>query len=295
MLRTHGRYEFRPIVGRPDFAWPGGKRLAVFIAVNVEVFPFGEGLGVDLVPRQPEPDVLNYSWRDYGNRVGVWNLIDLLNSHKLPASVLLNTEIYEHCPQVADAFRQRGDEFVAHGRTNAEKQGGLDEAAERALLKDCRDMIERHEGKAPLGWLGPWISETWVTPDLAEEAGYQYLLDWAFDDQPVWMRTRSGGRILSLPYSRPTSDMPQLYGAKLPPSVFANTLIDQIEEMLLQSRQRALVFNLSLHPFLIGHAFRLRHLRRVFECLDSHASKIWIATAGQIAAYARSLSDGVIV
>jgi allantoinase len=295
MLRSHGRYEFRPIVDRPDFTWPGGRRLAVFIAVNVEVFPFSEGLGVDLAPRQPEPDVLNYSWRDYGNRVGVWNLIDLLDSYQLPATVLLNTEIYEHCPQVAEAFRRRGDEFVAHGRTNAEKQGGLDEVAERVLVESSRDIIRRHEGKPPLGWLGPWVSETPVTPDLVEEAGYHYLLDWAFDDQPVWMRTRSGGRILSLPYSRPNSDMPQLHGAKLAPSVFADTLIDQIEEMLLQSSKRAIVFNLSLHPFLIGHAFRLRHLRRVFDCLVQHSPKIWVATAGQIAAYARSLREGTIV
>jgi allantoinase len=295
MLRSHGRYDFCPIVGRSDFAWPGDKRLAIFIAVNVEVFPFGEGLGVDLAPRQPEPDVLNFSWRDYGNRVGVWNLIELFDSYKLPVSVLLNTEVYEHCPQVADAFRQRGDEFVAHGRSNAEKQGCFDEVTERELLESSRDIIQRHEGRAPLGWLGPWISETSVTPDLVEEAGYHYLLDWAFDDQPVWMRTRSGRRILSLPYSRPNGDMPQLHGAKLAPSIFADTLIDQIEEMLLQSRRRSLVFNLSLHPFLIGHAYRLRHLRRVFDCLEKHYSQIWIATAGQISAYARSLPDGTIV
>jgi peptidoglycan/xylan/chitin deacetylase (PgdA/CDA1 family) len=284
MLRTHGRYEFCPIVGRPDFVWPGGKRLAVFIALNVEVFPFDEGL-----------DILNYSWKDYGNRVGVWNLIDLFDVYKLPVSVLLNTEIYEQCPQVAEAFRKRGDEFVGHGRTNAEKQGKFDELTERTLLQDCRNTIQQHEGKPPLGWLSPGISETQVTPDLVEEAGYEYLLDWAFDDQPVWMRTRSGGRILSLPYSRPNGDMPQFMSAKLTPKVFADTLIDQIEEMLLQSKNRSLVFNLSLHPFLIGQAFRLRHLRRVFDCLDKHSSEIWVATAGQISQFAGSLPQGTIV
>lgn len=294
MLRQHGRYAYSPIVERPVYDWPGGKRLAVYVALNIEVFPFGEGLGVDLAPRQEEPDVVNYSWRDYGNRVGFWNLLDLMDEHGVPGTILLNTEIYDHCPQIVAACRDRGFEFVGHGRTNAERQSAFDETAERLLLAETRRIIAQREGHPPEGWMGPWVAETLLTPDLVAETGYSYLLDWSPDDQPLWFATRGGNRLLSIPYSRPTNDLPQLHGTRAAPAAFADLLIDQIEEMLLQARKRPLVFNLSLHPHLIGHAFRLRHLRRVFQCFERHRDDLWLTTAGAIARHARSLPDGIV-
>ena len=127
-LPTHGRYDYSAIRHRPVYDWPNGKRLAVYVAINLEHFAFGEGLGAELAPGGPQPDVLNYAWRDWGNRVGVWRLIDLFDSLSLPVSVLVNSSIYAHCPTVMDAFRARGDEVVAHGRTNSERQGVLDRA-----------------------------------------------------------------------------------------------------------------------------------------------------------------------
>jgi hypothetical protein len=138
MLRRHGRYVYSPITERPVYDLPDGKRLAIYVALNIEVFPFGEWLGIDLVPRQAEPDVVNFSWRDYGNRVGVWNLLELMDEHAIPGTALLNTAIYDECPQVAGGFRQRGFEFVGHGRTNAQRQGEFEPEAERLLLEECR-------------------------------------------------------------------------------------------------------------------------------------------------------------
>jgi peptidoglycan/xylan/chitin deacetylase (PgdA/CDA1 family) len=293
MLRSHNRYPYSPIVERPTYDWPNGTRLAVYIALNIEVFPFGEGLGTDLSPRQPEPDIVNFTWRDYGNRVGVWGLIEALDEHKLPATILLNTEIYEHCPQIATAFRARGDEFVGHGRTNGERQSDLDETGERALIERSRDVIAKHEGRPPEGWLGPWLSETYVTPDLLEEAGFKYLMDWGADDQPFWLKTRSG-KILGMPYVRPTSDVPMLHGSKVMPSTYADVLIDQFDEMFYQARLRPLVYNLSLHPFLVGYPFRLRHMRRLFAHLAAHRQVTWITTAGQIARHAMTLPLGTV-
>src|SRR5687767_3063901 len=293
MLRTHGRYDYSPITARKPYDWPGGARLAVYVALNIEVFPFGEGYGPELAARQPEPDIVNFSWRDYGNRVGVWGMIEALDEHRIPATILLNTEVYEHCPQIAEAFRQRGDEFVGHGRTNGERQSDLKEDDERRLIETSRDIIARHEGKAPEGWLGPWLSETHVTPDLLEEAGYRYVMDWGADEQPFWMKTRSG-RILAMPYVRPTNDVAMLHVAKAMPSTYADVLIDTFEEMLSQSRARPLVFNLSLHPFLVGQPFRLRHLRRVFAHFDSNRDKIWLTHAGAIARHAAALPAGTV-
>lgn len=287
-MRDHGRYRYSAIAHRPDFSWPNGARLAVFVAVNVEAFPFAEGLGIPLVNPLPEPDVQNFGMRDWGNRVGVWNLLDALDEHAIPAAALLNTAIYDRCPDIATAFRARGDEFVGHGRTNAERQSDMDEATERAVIAACRDRIAREEGAPPRGWMGPWVAETYVTPDLLSEAGFDYVMDWTHDDQPTRLATRSGRDLISIPYSRATNDIPALHAAKWPPEVWARTLIDGIEESLRLSHRWPLTFNLSLHPFLAGHPFRLRHLRRVFARLAALRETIWLCRPGDIAAFARS-------
>lgn len=293
-LTSHGRYAYSAIIDRPVYGWPRGKGLAVFLALNVEHFPFGEGMGIPLAPAQPEPDVVNYSWRDYGNRVGVWRLLAEFDRLALPATVLANTALYEHAPQVMAAFRARGDEIVGHGVTNAERQGTMEEDEERDLIARTTAALTRHEGKPPTGWLGPWVSESRVTPDLLAEAGYRYVMDWAADDQPIWLATRNGGRILAIPYPRPTNDLPELHGARQTPSDYADILIDQFDEMLDQSRDMPLVYNLSLHPFLAGWPYRLRHIRRVLEHIAAHREDIWVTHAGAIAAHIEALPDGTV-
>lgn len=293
MLPTHGRYEYVPIVGRPDYRWPGEKRLAVYVALNLEHFAFGEGLGAELAPGGPQPDVLNHAWRDYGNRVGAWRMLSLFDELALPVSVLVNSEIYGHCPQLMDAFRARGDEVVGHGRTNAERQGVLDEAAERALIGEATTIIERHEGKRPQGWLGPWISESRVTPDLLQEAGYRYVLDWCADDQPIWMKTRNG-RLLAVPYPQEINDIPAIVARKVEGDVFADMIVDAFEEMLRQSENQPLVFGIALHAYIVGQPHRLRHLRRALSHIAARRGDIWLTHAGTIAAHALALPDGVV-
>lgn len=284
-LRQHGRYEDSPIVDRPVYDWPGGQRLAVYIAVNLEVFPFGEGLGPDLNPRQPEPDIVNHGWRDWGNRVGVWNLLEVLDRYRLPAAALMNTAIYDHHPKIAAAFRARGDEVLGHGRTNAERQCDLDRDSERAMIEGCFARILQEEGRAPEGWMGPWVNESAATPELLAAAGFRYTLDWPCDDQPVWLRTASGP-LLALPYARPTNDISALHGAKFTPRDWVDMLFDAFDGMLEMSRRRPLVFNLSLHPYLIGHAFRLRPFEKFLAHLAAHGEQVWITTPGQIARHA---------
>src|SRR6188474_407695 len=136
-IRTHDRYPYSPISSRPVYDWPGGKRLAVYIGLNLEWFSYGEGLGAELAPGGPQPDVLNFAWRDYGNRVGAWYLLEAFDALQLPMAALVNSAIYDHAPALVAAHRARADEIVGHGRTNAERQGGLDEAAERALIGEA--------------------------------------------------------------------------------------------------------------------------------------------------------------
>lgn len=282
MLADHQRFSYSAINDRADFHWPNKRRLAVYLGLNVEHFAFGEGLGGELAPGGPAPDVLNYAWREYGNRVGVWRMLELFDQLKLPISLLVNSEIYAHCASVIAAFSARGDEIVGHGRSNAERQGTLSEAHERELIQEATEIIAAHSGSAPRGWLGPWISQSRVTPDLLHECGYEYLLDWCHDDQPTWMRTRTG-RILALPYPQELNDIPTIMVRRASASEFADMIVAQFDEMLEQSERQPLVMGIALHAYIMGQPFRLRELRRALKHICAARDVVWLTTAGEIA------------
>lgn len=287
----HGRYGYSALPDRPVYDWPGGKRLAVYVALNLETFDFGSGLGAELAPGGPQPDVLNYAWRDWGNRVGAWRIRDMLDRLEMPASVLVNSRLYADYPGLIEAFRARSDEIVGHGRTNAERQGSLDEAGERALIEEATAILTRHEGHAPAGWLGPWISQSRVTPDLLAEAGYRYLLDWTHDDQPVWFATRNGGRILSVPYPQELNDIPAIVARKDSAEDFAGMIVDAFDEMLEQSEAAPLVMGIALHPYIVGQPHRLRPLRRALSHIAGHRETVWLTTTGAIAKHVTALQE----
>jgi allantoinase len=285
-LKGHGRFDYSAIGERLRFTWPGGAKLAFYIGFNLEHFAFGEGLGATLAPSAPV-DVLNYSWREYGNRVGVWRCLDLFDDLSLPVGALVNTALYDHCPQLVQAFAERGDELIGHGHSNAERQGGWPEADERALLLHCRERLREAQGRAPQGWLSPWISESPLTPDLLHETGYRYTLNWCHDDQPVPMRTRSGGTLWSVPYPQELNDIPMIVARQMDGKDFAQMIVDQFDEMLEQTQRGddapALVMGLALHPYLVGQPYRLRHLRRALQHIVGRAdSEVWVTTPGAI-------------
>jgi len=287
----HGRFPYQAITGRPDYRWPNGARLAVYLGFNLEHFAFGEGLGACIGPASAHPDVLNHAWREYGNRVGAWRCLELFDQLGLPVATLLNTALYDHCPSLVAACVERGHELVGHGHTNAERQAELDEAAERRLLQSCRDRIARESGQAPGGWLSPWISESRVTPDLLRETGYAYTLNWCHDDQPVRMRTRDGGSLWSVPYPQELNDIPMIVARALDAKDFAQMVVDNTDEMLQQSRAQPLVMGLALHPYIVGQPYRLRHLRRALEhlCAARDRGEVWFTTSGAICRHVDAL------
>jgi hypothetical protein len=282
VIRGHGRYQYLPIVRRPDFSWRDGKRLAVYVALNVEHYHFGEGEVEELVPGGPQPDVLNYAWRDYGNRVGAWRLQALAEQLGLPLTVLVNSAVYDYCPELIAAFRARGDEIAAHGRTNSERQGGLSERDETTLIAEATAAIGRHEGKPPEGWLGPWISESARTPDLLRAAGYRYVLDWCCDDQPLWLRT-DAGPLLSLPYSQEINDSAAIVARRVGAREFADMIVDQYDQMRRQAAEQPLVMAIALHTYIVGQPFRLTHLARALAHVAQPTGDTWLARAGEIA------------
>jgi allantoinase len=210
----------------------------------------------------------------------------------LPSAAIINTALYDHCPDLVRACVARGDELVGHGHTNAERQGTLVEADERQLLIDCRDRIARESGVAPAGWLSPWISESVHTPDLLAETGYRYTLNWCHDDQPLPMRTRGGGTLWSVPYPQELNDIPMIIARQLDAVAFAQMVIDNADEMLAQARRQPLVMGVALHPYIVGQPYRLRHLRRALEHLARARDRgqVWFATPGAICAHAQSVA-----
>jgi allantoinase len=287
-LSAHSRYDYIPINKRPQYDWPEGARLAVTFCSNIEYFAFRAGLGVDPSGNQEPQSHRNYAWRDYGNRVGLWHYLDLLDEFGLPGAHNVNSAVLEACPDIVERLKGRGDEFVAHGRTNAERQDALWEEDEARLIAECTEIVTRLSGRRPEGWLGPGLAESAATPDLLKEAGYRYLMDWAMDDQPVWMRTRAGP-ILSVPYPAELNDLPALVHRRHTGRQFAEMIIDQFDEMLAQSRKYPLVFAVALHPFIIGQPFRLHALRDAVRHIMRHRDALWITTPGEIALYCEGL------
>ncbi len=294
-LKKHGRYNYSPITERADYDWPEGKRLAVYFALNIEHFSFGEGLGHTPTNPGTQPDVRNYAWRDYGLRVGIWRIFDLFDELGLPLCHLMNTSIYDYAPQIPARIRARGDEFVGHGRTNSEEQGGYSEADEGALIAEATEAFRTNEGDGPGGWMGPWISESHVTPDLLRENGYRYIMDWSADDQPFWMRTRSGP-LLSIPYHIEINDSPAQLSRRHTADDFTRMVTSHFDEQMRQSANQPLIFSLALHSFVVGQPYRLAGLRDILTHIVNHADadRIWFARPRDIYEHVAGLPDGVV-
>ena len=295
LLPRNTRYDYSPIVERKDYSWPGGKRLAFCITTNVEVFAFGTGQGHDPAKTGEPQNQRNYSWRDYGNRVGIWRFFELAEELKLPLAHNTNSLLYDYCPQIMDRMRARGDEIVAHGRTNAETLRGMWEADEERLIREVTETFARHEGRAPTGWMGSGAYENAYTADLLKEAGYKYLMDWPMDDQPVWMRTRSGP-ILSVPYPVELNDSQQNIHRKHSAREFCDMVVDQFEEMIEECARRPLVLNVSVHPYVFGQPYRFRPLKLALKHMLAHklADRMWLCKPCEIADHCYSLAPGIV-
>ncbi len=295
LLPYHHRYPYSAIVKRADYSWPQGKRLAVYLGLNIEHFAFGAGRGHVLSTELPQPDARGFAWRDYGNRVGVWRLLQLFDDLGLPAAHLMNTAIFEYCPEVLQAVLARGDEIIGHGRTNAEAQGHLWPDDEARLLAEVRNAISEHAGQNVRGWMGPWMSQSHVTPDLLQEAGYKFMMDWPADDQAVWMKTRAG-EIMSVPYPLEINDSPQMVVRRHTALDFEQMIIDQFEEMLDQSERQPLVFGIALHTMIAGQPYRLRSLRRALKHIVDHPQrdKVWFCRPGEIYDHCAALPANVM-
>ncbi len=290
MLTSQTRYAYAPITRRPDYAWPNGARLAVYFALGIEEYVFGEGLTEDLFPGASKPDFANTSWRDYGNRVGGFRLIDRFAAHDIPLAILLNTEVYDHAPSLMDHARAAGAEIVGHGLTNSDTLAGRTAEDERAYLAAVAARIAAVEGAPPAGWSSPWLAHTETTPESLVETGYRYVLDLGMDDQPVWLAT-ARGPLLHIPYALELNDSSTVIGRQASATDFERMIIDQFDEMLSSSSDQPLVMAVVVHSFISGQPFRLRALSRALDHIAARRHDCWLTTPGRIAEFIHGRPD----
>ena len=290
MLSDHGRFSYTGISNRKPFKWPGGKRIAFYIALNIEHFPFGSGGGIDL-DRETNPwSQRSWLWREYGNRVGAWRLADLFDDLKINIGVIVNASNYSHCPELIERYRERGDELIGHGISNGTKRPiDMTIKEETDMVAEVTKIMTNADKKRPTGWLSSYLTPSAKTPDILADAGYDYLLDWGLcDEQPFWLKT-DGINILTLPYPIELNDQPAIVGRRVSSEEYANMIVDQFDVLMDLKEPQPVVFPLSLHSFIVGQPFRLKHLKRALKHICDRQDEIWITTPNDVSKFYRQL------
>ena len=276
-------FDYSPITERAPITWPDGARVAVYVGLNIEHFLIDRP-STSIWPGTADlqPDALNYGWRDYGARVGIWRTIESLDRHGVRPSVLLNSAVIKHHPQIVAAGLERNWAWLAHGRTNSILHTDLDVDEERRVLAEIAGDIADATGRQPRGWMGPGLTETHNTPKLLAELGFHYVLDWTNDDQPYPLTTPG---MISVPYSVELNDL-LIFGKGITGPEFEQMVIDQYEQLHADSATSGRVLALALHPFVIGQPFRHKYLDRVLKYLAAQPDA-WLTTSDEIAAHVR--------
>jgi len=281
-------YDYVPIVDRKPMELPGGARIAVIPYVNVEHFP--EHLrGTALVPGTANlvPDVLNYGWRDYGNRVGLWRIMEIMDAHCMRGTVCLNADAIIEYPRIIEEGEKRKWAWMGHGMNNSPASflSNIDEEQERKLVGEVLSTMEKALGRKTKGWIGPFLSETPNTPNILADMGVEYLCDFTCDDQPFKFNTRTGS-LIGMPYSLELNDVPAFLDLGQSASTFGDMIVDQFDVLYAEGETNPRFMPIVVHSFLAGQPFRAKHLKRAFDYIAGH-DKIWFTTGDEINAWYR--------
>ncbi|WP_330232588.1 polysaccharide deacetylase family protein [Nocardia sp. NBC_00508] len=271
-MRPTERIDYDPIDGRAPLHLPGGAKVAVWLIVNVEEWSDSEPMPrTVLTPPAggvPSPDVPNWAWHEYGNRVGFWRMLRVLDAYEIPVALAVNGSAVAAYPQITSAATARNWEFIGHGYTQKNMQKVDDE---RLDIQRTRDAIAAATGRPPRGWLGPGLTETWETPDILVEEGYEYVCDWVLDDQPTLLRTRTAP-IVNVPYTQECNDVAMMLIQHHSADEYRQRAIDQFDQLLADARAdgSARVMALVVHPYIMGVPHRLRYLDRALRHISAH-------------------------
>ena len=261
------RLLYSPITKRAPLRLPDGARVAVWTVVNVEEWdptqPMPRTVLTPPAGGSPSPDIPNWCWHEYGNRVGFWRLLEVFDEFGVTGSMNINGSAIAAYPDIVQAALERNWEFVGHGFTQRNMQKVENE---RDDIRKVVEAITRATGRRPRGWLGPGLTETWETPDILAEEGYEYVADWVLDDQPVWLRTR-GRPIVAMPYTQECNDVAMMLIQHHKAQEFYDRAIDQFEQIHADAEGSARVMVISVHPYIMGAPHRTRYFRRLLETL----------------------------
>lgn len=261
------RLEYSAIIDRPPLKLPGGARLVVWPVINVEVWDINRPMPRQVLPPPTGvtrlPDFAHWAWHEYGMRVGFWRLKDALDNLGIKASLFVNARVCRDYRRVAEAARDAGWEFVGH---SYDQQPIHVEPDQRSMIRRTVQVIKEFTGKAPVGWLGPGLTETLYTPDYLAEAGIKYIADWLIDDEPCEIRT-AHGPVVAMPYSAELNDIPMMMVQHHAAAEFASRCMDQFERLYEESRTRAKVMAIAVHPYISGVPHRIKYFETVLERL----------------------------
>ncbi len=263
-------FPYQAIVDRPPVKWPNGARVAVWVIPNVEHFH------IEIGGQAPAPDIRNHSRRDYGNRVGVWRIMEVLTRHGMRGTVALNAEVGRFYPRIMEAMAELKWELMGHGLTNSVLLAGLSKERETAVIAETRAVIEQW-GQKMRGWLGPGLTETWHTLDLLRGHGVDYVCDWVNDDLPY----RMNNGLYSIPYSIELNDMPLFNNPSIGIDEFYRRICETFDVLHDEGGRSGRVMAIALHPFLIGAPHRIRTLDRALGYIAAHGG-VWFATGSEI-------------
>ena len=259
------RIAYSAIKDRPRLVLPDGGRLIVWVIVNVEEWnprePMPRTVLTPPAGGSPEPDIPNWAWHEYGNRVGFWRMLDVLDRHRIRAVLAINGSAIHAYEPIALAAKEREWEFIGHGFGQKNMQKVPDE---RADIVKTTNAIRQFTGRAPRGWLGPGLTETWNTPDILAEEGYDYVCDWVLDDQPVLLKTQTRP-LVSIPYTQECNDVAMMLIQHHKATEYRDRAIDQFEQLYGDAEKSARVMALVAHPYIMGAPHRMRYFREALE------------------------------
>ena len=283
----HDRYDWSLLQRRDPVTWPGGARIALFIAPALEFFPLDQPAEPFKAPGgmvTAYPDLRHYTLRDYGNRVGIFRIMKLLDRLAIKASVPINAAVAERYPFLVREVARRNWEVLGYGVDMGKLHyGGMDIEAERALVTQSLSTLRQASGQPVTGWLSPAKSESMNTLDLLSEAGIAYVCDWINDDMPYPMRA-SGGTLHSMPHSTEISDLTIILQNHHSEAAFAEQVRDQFDVLYREAEsQGGRIMALTLHPWITGQPHRIKALSRALEHIMSHDG-VWSATGSEILA-----------
>jgi len=265
------RIPYSAIVDRPPLRLPGGARMIVWTIVNLEVWDIGGPMARQVLPAPTGapllPDVPNWSWHEYGMRVGFWRFYDLYRRLGIRPTLAINARVCLDYPRVATACRDAGWEFMGHSF----QQGPIHrEEDQPAMIRRSLDTIEKFTGKRPVGWLGPGLTETLETPEHLVAAGVKYIGDWVHDDEPTTIST-ANGQLVTLPYTVECNDIPMMIVQHHEAEYWTRKCIDTFDRYYQEGAERAKIMAIAIHPYISGQPFRIRYLERIYEHIARHS------------------------